>query len=276
MSMRYWIICLTAGLLLTGCHKSPSETSAADMVAVRVGNAFITQEDIQTRLKLLSPQDQAFAQTPMGYQNLLQIITREKLIEADAKHSQLFQDPQYQEMLAAKRSELDKIYNDFASQLLTQFWYTHQQTDGPISVTDKEIKDYYNKYPYEMTIKQIIVDNAQTADQILRSLKGAPGNWTFLSHQHNIAPDSLKTLSFMPGEYLTNLEAVAANSPIGKVQGFFKTPQGFHIIMKTGERRLSFEEAQPRIRQVLENQKLDELLESLKTKYEVIIYDKNE
>jgi hypothetical protein len=46
--------------------------------------------------------------------------------------------------------------------------------------------------------------------------------------------------------------------------------------MKTGEKRLTFEEAQPRIRSVLENQKLDELLDSLKTQYEVIIYDKNE
>ena len=127
-----------------------------------------------------------------------------------------------------------------------------------------------------MTLKQIIVGNAQTADQLLRSLKGNPSSWNSLSRQYNIAPDSLKSFSFMPGEYLPNLEVVAANSPVGKVEGFFKTPQGFHIIMKTNEKRLSWAEAQPRIRQVLENQKLDELLDSLKTQYEVIIYDKNE
>lgn len=80
----------------------------------------------------------------------------------------------------------------------------------------------------------------------------------------------------MPGEYLDNLEVVAANSPIGKVQGFFKTPQGFHIIMKTAEKRLSFEQAAPRIKQILLAQRLDELLDTLKTQYEVIIYDKNQ
>ena len=263
------------GLLLAGCHK-PSAPEQEEAVAVRIGDTYITQADVEARRKFLSPQDQAFAQTPTGYQNLVQIIAREKLIAADAKHNRLDQDPDFQQLLRIKREELDRIYDDFATQLLTQFWYAKQQTDGPISVTDKEIKDYYAKYPYEMTIKQIIVDNAQTADQILRTLKGSPASWATLSKKHNIAPEELSTLSFMPGEYITNLEAVAANSAVGKVQGFFKTAQGFHIIMKTGEKRLTFEEAQPRIRSVLENQKLDELLDSLKTQYEVIIYDKNE
>jgi len=273
--MRYLTLFLLVSILFTGCHKEPS-SKEEETVAVRIGDNYITQADIEARKKFLSPQDQQFAQTPTGYQNLLQIITREKLITADAKHNHLDQDPAYQQILQDKRAELNRVYEDFATQLLVQFWYAKQQTDGPITVTDKEIKDYYNKYPYEMTIKQIIVDNAQTADQTLRTLKGSPASWNTLSRQHNIAPEELKTLSFMPGEYISNLEVVAANSAVGKVQGFFKTAQGFHIIMKTGEKRLTFQEAQPRIRQVLENQKLDELLDSLKTQYEVIIYDKNE
>ena len=274
MSMRYWKIIFLSGMLLTGCHRTPAEQE--ESVAVRIGDTYITQADVEQRRKFLSPQDQAFAQTPTGYQNLVQIIAREKLIAADAKHNHLDQDPDYQQLLLQKRAELDRVYDDFATQLLTQFWYAKQQTDGPIAITDKEIKEYYAKYPYEMTIKQIIVDNAQTADQILHTLKRSPASWATLSKKHNIAPEELKTISFMPGEYISNLEVVAANSAVGKVQGFFKTAQGFHIIMKTGEKRLSFEEAQPRIRQVLENQKLDELLDSLKTQYEVIIYDKNE
>ncbi len=276
--MRYWIIGIAALLLLAGCHKKEELPAGkrTDEVAVRIGDTLITQEDIAQRLPLLSEKDRAFAQTDIGRQNLIQIITREKLIEADARHNQLDQDPEYKKLLEEKREQLEKTYDDFAQQLLTQFWYAKQQTDGPINVTEKEIKDYYAKYPYEMTLKQIIVSNAQTADQLLRSLKGNPSSWNSLSRQYNIAPDSLKSFSFMPGEYLPNLEVVAANSPVGKVEGFFKTPQGFHIIMKTNEKRLSWAEAQPRIQQVLENQKLDELLDSLKTQYEVIIYDKNE
>ena len=80
----------------------------------------------------------------------------------------------------------------------------------------------------------------------------------------------------MPGEYLDNIAVIAANSPSGKPQGFFKTAQGFHIIMKTGERRLNLKTAAPRIRAILENQKTDAALNALKNKYKVVIYEQDE
>ena len=46
--------------------------------------------------------------------------------------------------------------------------------------------------------------------------------------------------------------------------------------MKTSEKRLPRQEAEPRIREVLENKKTDEALEALKNKYEVVIYEKSE
>ena len=46
--------------------------------------------------------------------------------------------------------------------------------------------------------------------------------------------------------------------------------------MKTGERRLSKKDAEPRIREVLKNKKTDDVLDSLKNKYEVVIYEKSE
>lgn len=274
--MRYFLLFAAAPLLFTACQKEIPTPEPED-VAVRVGDTFVTQADVAARQKFLTEEEKAFVQTPVGRQNLVQIITREKLIEADAKSNLLDQNSGYQKLLAEKREELDKIYADYAAQLLERFWYEEQTKEhGPAEVTEKEMKEYFEKYPYEMTIKQIIVDNAQTADQVLRTLKGHPSQWNTMSRQYSIAPEELKTISFMPGEYLDNLEVVAANSPTGKVQGFFKTPQGFHIIMKTGEKRLKWEEARPRIYQVLENQKIDRLLDSLKIKYEVIIYDKNE
>ena len=92
------------------------------------------------------------------------------------------------------------------------------------------------------------------------------------------APQAIRSQSvtFMPGEFLPEIEVIAANSSVGSVQGFIKTAFGFHIIMKTGEKRLSKEEAAPRIRAVLEKKRLDKILESLQSKYEVVIYDKNE
>jgi len=258
-------------LWFSACQK-PQEPEAS----ARIGTTIITQNDVDARLRFLDEKDRKFAQTPIGKENLIQIITREKLILADARDSGLDRQKEFLQACDEKHAYLDQIYQEFEDEALSRLWYQHQQQKGTLDVSEQEIKNYFNKYPYEMTLKQIIVDNAQTADQVLRRLKHAPSEWNSLSAQYNVAPDQLKNLTFMPGEYLPNLEVIAANSPTGKVEGFFKTPQGFHIIMKTGERKLTLKEAEPRIRQVLEQQKLDNLLNTLKTKYEVIIYDQNQ
>jgi hypothetical protein len=57
------------------------------------------------------------------------------------------------------------------------------------------------------------------------------------------------------------------------MQGFIKTPFGFHIIMKTQEESLSYNNAKDRIKSILEKQKTDAYLQALKDKYgaEVIV-----
>ncbi len=274
MNMKKSFFLTVLLLAAWGCRQGES-TIPAD-TAARVGKETITEQDVNDRLALLSEDDRQFAKTPIGRQNLLQIITREKLIAAAAKDEGLDQSDVYLSIMEDKRAQMADIYRQFGAQTLEQLWYNELREKGETAVSDEEIAAYYDKYPYEMTIKQIIIDNAQSADQVLRALKASPRRWNELERQYSVAPDSLKQLSFMPGEYLSNIEVIAANSPTGSVQGFFKTAQGFHIIMKTREKRLSRKEAEPRIREVLENKKLDKVLDSLKNKYEVVIYEKSE
>lgn len=286
--MKKGLLFICSALLMVSCQKKeePAQPEAAApapveqeiAAAVRAGKETITPQDVQAALALLSDKDRKFAKTSIGHQNLLQILLREKLITADAKATKLEQNADYQDLLSKKRAQLDAIYNEYAAQLLQDFWYEEQRKKGIISVSDEEIDEYYKKYPYEMTVKQIIVDNAETADQVLRTLKRSPSKWKDMSRQYSVAPEVIRdnSFSFMPGEFLPEIEVIAANSSNGSVQGFIKTAQGFHIIMKTSEKRLSRKDAEPRIRAVLEQKKLDKVLENLQNKYEVIIYDKTE
>ncbi len=270
--MRYVVLGFVFCLALAACRQEPS-VAPQTQAAARVGGVTITQAEVDQALALLSENDRQFAQTPLGKQNLLQVLTREKLILADARATGLEQETDYQQALSQKRAELDRAYAQFEQDALLRTWYDKNGTQ--LEPTEKEIKAYFDQYPYEMTLKQIIIDNAQTADQVLRTLKASPGRWNEMARQYSIAPKNLQKLTVMPGEYLENLEVIAANSPIGKAQGFFKTPLGFHIIMKTGENKLSLKQAEPRIKQVLQQQRIDELLETLKNTYEVTIYDEN-
>ncbi len=261
-----------------GCHKPEAEETVAPSVAARVGDQTVTMEDVDTRLRLLSDEDRKFAKTPIGRQNLLNIIAREKLIALAAREEKINESDVYLTLMEDKRTQLAEIYDEYAAQTLEQLWYNQLKESGQLNVTDEEISAYYKKYPYEMTVRQIILDNAQTADQVLRTLKASPSKWNDMARQYSVAPEVIRSdkFSFMPGEFIPALEVIAATSANGSVQGFIKTPQGFHIIMKTGEKRLSRKEAEPRIRAVLENKKLDAVLENLQNKYEVVIYDKNE
>ena len=269
-------------LLLTACGQAPQTPDVATIDPVEkvpqstLSNS-VSEEDLQARLPFLSAEDRAFINTPMGRQSLLQVVAREKLIALAAKEEGLDKQADYLTQLTEKRLQLDKIYQNYAAELLENVWYEKQRTAGKLQVTDEEIKAYYDKYPYEMTIRQIIVDNAETADQLLRTLKSNRSRFKELARQYNIAPEVMRQeIAFMPGEFLPDIEVIAANSSTGSVQGFFKTAYGFHIIMKTGERKLSFQEAAPRIQAVLENKKLDKLIESLQNKYEVTIDETHE
>ena len=271
--MKKISIYLLCALGMWGCQKS----SLPDFAEPNwPDKPVVTEKDIQAHLQLLSKQDAEFATTPIGRQNLLQVITREKLILADALAQGLDKTDDFNTLAADKRKQLAEIYQAYLPQVLEDLWYQKQQQ--ALQVSDKEIEDYYKRYPYEMTVKQIIVDNAEIADQILRTLKHAPGRWREMERQYSIAPEAIraKSITLMPGEFLPEIEVIAANSASGSVQGFIKTAFGFHIIMKTGEKRLSLKEAEPRIRAVLENNKLDQILESLQNKYEVTIDDENE
>lgn len=257
-------------------EKTAPAAVSADTVA-QVGPVSITQQQVKDRLSQLDEHDRSFASSQVGSHNFLQLLVREQLAFLDAKDKHLDQSKNYLADLKAKRAKLDEIYQQYAEQLLLHLWDEQNREKGLLDVSDEEISAYHKKYPYEMTIKQIILPDAQTAETIWRELKHNKNRWKELEKRYSIAPEQSRGKQFviMPGEFIPELEVIAANSPAGSVQGFVKTSQGFHIIMKTNERRLSLKDASPRIRQILENKKKDTLLENLQNKYEVVIYEQN-
>ncbi len=281
--MKKLSICLLLSILFSACDKpQPANTDAeaisADTVIAQVGPVAITQKQLDDRLAVLSKEDQEFAKTSVGRRNFIHLLVREQLIALDAKNEEIDQSDVYLTALEDKRAQLRDIYNEYATLLLGRLWEESMLEKGILAVTDEEIAAYYDKYPYEMTIKQLIIPDAQTADAVWRELKRSKSRWKELERQYSKAPEQSKgqEITFMPGEFIPELEVIAANSPTGSVQGFVKTAQGFHIIMKTRERRLSLKDAAPRIRAILEKQKEDAALNALQNKYKVVIYEQDE
>ncbi|MBR5151796.1 MAG: hypothetical protein IKW71_03075, partial [Elusimicrobiaceae bacterium] len=121
--MKYSVLLiLVLGITVGGCQKDKEQAPTQEPAVAR-GTLSVTEQDLQQGLDLLSEQDRKFAETSFGRQNLLQILTREKLILQDARDTGLEQGKEYKQALAQKRAELDAIYDQFAQEALVRAWY---------------------------------------------------------------------------------------------------------------------------------------------------------
>lgn len=82
--MKKSFLFLIPFLLLSACQQQAPQDDGRQ-AAVQIGQEVITENDVQARLRFLPEEDREFAQTPIGRQNFLQIIAREKLIAPPRK-----------------------------------------------------------------------------------------------------------------------------------------------------------------------------------------------
>jgi len=272
--------CLCFAVLFVAACKNKEESvpRPADALA-EVNGVYITQSDADAAAAQLPPEDQKYAATPLGKDALTEVLVREQLMIAGARDGGIENSPAYTQAVEDMQKDFEKRLADAKKYNLIKAWLEDLREKGIISVTQKEIDDYYKKYNYEMTIRQMVIPDAQTAQLVLSEARAAsPRETRFIAlakkfsagPQPDIEDGSLFT--FIPGEYLPEIENAAANSPIGSVQGFIKTAHGFHIIYKVSEKGIAKKDAQERITKIIERQKLDKYLESLAQKYKAEVY----
>ena len=268
---------MTAALLiLCACEKMPlnNNTQSGDVLATVAGEP-ITKTDFETEASSLDDSFQKYLDTDIGRENFLNYLINEKLIIKAAKDSGLEKDPKYikeiKDIEDQQKRSLAKAKEYSLSRLMAQKLYD----DGTIAVSEEEIKAYHDKYPYQIYLMEIVLQDAKEAADVTRAIRNAKTKQTFQDAVKRFSKDPVSKQNkgelppFIPGEYLPQIEVAAANTPAYQVQGFIKTPRGFHIIMKTGEEKLSYNKAKDRIKEILERQKMDAYLNSLKGKYGV-------
>lgn len=263
-------------LTLCACHQKQEEqnTPQAPVLAQISGEA-ITEADFNAQAAELDDSFKKFLQTDIGKENFLNYLINEKLMLKAAKDAGLEQNPDYikeiQDIETEQKTRLEKAKAYALNRILLQKLYE----DGTIAVSEEEIKAYHKKYPYQIYLLEILLTDPKEAADVTRAIRNSKTKQTFEDAVKKFSKDPVSKKNkgalepFIPGEYLPQIEVAAANTPTYQVQGFIKTPRGFHIIMKTGEERLTYNQAKERIRQILEKQKMDAYLNSLKSKYRV-------
>lgn len=242
-----------------------------------MGNEYITKDYYERKQESIPPQYKIYIETEQGRKQFLDILIKEKLSLKDATSMGIAKTKSYREKVAHIREDMEKDFNQYTEHLLTKLWIEKLQESETLSIAESQIKDYYKKFPYELTVRHIMVDTPEKAEDILKQAK-RKADFEMLAKQYSNDPetkgDGGLIKPFIAGElFMSELEDAALGMKTGEVQGVFKTKFGYHVIKKYGEKKLTFEQAKERISKILTKRKLDDYIENLGRKYKVEVID---
>ncbi|WP_424245330.1 parvulin-like peptidyl-prolyl isomerase [Elusimicrobium posterum] len=280
MKIKKIFFILTAALIILSAFscKGKTEQKPEDALA-NVEGVYITQKDLDAKIAAADPVFKKFLATDFGKSSMLSILVKENIMRHAALKSGVKEDAKYIKIIDDLKKQQEEHLKQVEEDSIIDVWLENLRTNGTISVTEKEIADYNKRYPYEITMRVMTIAKADDANAILRELKASSNKekrFEELAKRYAVDPGGAlsggNVITFIPGEYITEIENAAANSPSNSVQGFFKTSRGFTIIYKKKEERISLAKAKDRITIIIENKKFDEYLAGLAEQSKVEVY----
>lgn len=182
----------------------------------------------------------------------------------------------YQDMLTRTGLSEADIRNMAKTEIMAQKLY---QASG--SVSDSEAKDFYNKHQEELKqgieIYHILVSTEGEALQVLEQIKNGQ-DFAGLAASYSIDPGSKDKGGYLEAanilsNWVPEFKAAALKLKPGEITNqAVKSEYGFHII-KAGEKipleKSGFADLESQIKEYLQNQKISEMLESLRKQAEI-------
>ncbi len=276
-------------LLTVNSFAADSKSVGADKILAEVGGFKLTLKEFNDQVASLPPQLQmAVARNPQLKQQLLDRWVQLTLMAKEAR-SEKMED----------RPAVKKRIQDMTNALLAQE-YMRENVEGKVKVTDKEVKDYYEKHksefvqPEQVRARHILVkvppkaDKKQWAEakkkaEMIRAkaLKGE--DFAKLAQEYSDDPGSKGRGGdlgyFQKGRMVPEFEQAAFALKTGQVSQPVKTTFGYHIIKVEGKKpskQESFKDVQQKIRQKLEREKQislrDSIVAKLEKKYPVTVH----
>ncbi|MBM7554129.1 peptidylprolyl isomerase [Thalassobacillus pellis] len=134
-----------------------------------------------------------------------------------------------------------------------------------MDISEKEMKDYYEKMKTEVKASHILVKDKETAQKVMEELENG-AEFSELAKEYSTDTATAKKGGdlgfFSAGEMTPKFENAAYALKKGEVSEPVKTEFGYHIIKKTDERKAedvgSFEEEKDDIKRQIVSKKIDQ------------------
>ena len=233
--MKKWILSLTLAASVVGLAACGNSSSGNDVVVkTKAGN--ITQDELYTALK-----------DKYGEQVLQQLIF-EKVLSKKYKVSSKDVDKQVQEAKDQLGAQFDSALQQYGYKDEKDFRNTikvglleQQAATKDVKVTDKEIKDYYDKnIKPDIKARHILVKDLKTANEVEAKLK-AGEKFEDLAKKYSTDTGSASKGGdlgwFGPGKMVPQFENAAYALKLNEISKPVKSDYGYHIIQLTGEKK---------------------------------------
>lgn len=251
---------------------------SGEKVIAKVGEEKITEKYFEEKVAEISPNYRKVLDTDIGRRQFLDILINEKLVQMDARESDVGSSPKYVEKVGEMKKSLDRKLKEFENYLLTKMWI-EQLKEEKIKVTEKEIREYFENNPYEIKLEQMIFETYEEADAVYSRVKKSPGLFAKMAKKKSLFPGAAgesTVISIMKGEFIPQLEDMAFKMKTGEIQGVVKSKYGYHLLHKLSRRKLRLtDEVKERAKHVLEKKKFDRYLAGLNSKHKVEVLDES-
>ena len=162
---------------------------------------------------------------------------------------------------------------------------------NPITVSEEEIKDYYNqnlasyKRPATMSAHHILVDDEATAKTIAENLKKDPSKFEEVAKESSKCPSGKQggnLGNFSEGQMVPEFENACKTAEINTIVGPVKTQFGYHIIRVDSRKDASIakleevkNDVRGRVLPAKQQTAFNNYLETLRKEFNVKVYSEN-
>lgn len=138
----------------------------------------------------------------------------------------------------------------------------HQQVNSKVSLSDKELRDYYDKNHNEFHKKEqvkalhIMVESEEEIREIQKELRSKQKTFPALAMEYSLGPEGEQggDLGYFEAGQMPEEFDDVFKLKINKVSDIIKTPYGFHLLKvvdKIEERKMDFVESKSRVEKIL-------------------------
>ncbi len=292
MKKRNWLLFITTLLVLslTTVAVSIAKDNGQDKILAQVGKYKLTLKEFNDQIRSLPPQLQmAVQRNPELKKQLLDRWVQLNLMAMEARKQKLQDKP-----------EVKKRIEEMTNALLAQEFMMENVSDKA-KVTDKEVKEYYDKHksefmqPEQVRARHILVkvpanatkkqwEEAKKKALEIRAKLVKGESFAKLAQKYSDDPGSKARGGdlgyFRKGQMVPEFEKAAFALKKGEISQPVKTTFGYHIIKledKKPAKQRSFNEVKQEIRQKLLRKKQMELrnkiVDKLRKKYPVTVHE---